>query len=150
MRGACSSLIWATRYAATHSALCIMSALVDVIVVEEDRRARLERQLAAQTAKNAKTTKSAKTSTPAATLQREVDRVHSRVSALVERVGALFEVIVVERCRDEMAAVRRDVMDAVGRWTAQCPDKFMQDTYLKYLAWGMSDKARSFHLSPAA
>jgi hypothetical protein len=123
-----------------------MSALVSIIVMEEDRGMRLERQLKTEEGKAAKGSteqgRAAKKqeSAKVATLKREVDRVHTRVSALTERVGALFEVIVVERCRDEMAFIRRDVMEAVGQWSLLCPAKFMHDTYMKYLAWGMSDK----------
>jgi hypothetical protein len=124
-----------------------MSALVSIIALQEDRAMRLERQLKAEEAKSNKSkvkAKSQQDSTKVATLKREVDRVHTHVSALTERVGALFEVIVVERCRDEMAFIRKDIMEAVGRWTLLCPAKFMHDTYLKYLAWGMSDKVCTF------
>ena len=51
----------------------------------------------------------------------------------------------VERCRDTQAAVRADVVQAVGAWTAACPGHFMQDRYLRYLAWGMADRVRTSH-----
>lgn len=45
-------------------------------------------------------------------------------------------------CRDVVAWTRRDVVAALGGWAAACPALFMADVRLKYLAWGMSDKAR--------
>lgn len=59
---------------------------------------------------------------------------------LSKRLSSLFDCIVVERCRDTQAAVRTDVVEAVGTWTAQCPGHFMEDKYLRYLAWGMADR----------
>lgn len=63
-----------------------------------------------------------------------------QVSLLSKRLASLFDCIVVERCRDTQAAVRTDIVQAVGSWTANCPGHFMEDKYLRYLAWGMADK----------
>lgn len=70
-----------TRYAAVTVALSIMTALVDIMVQEEDRRSMLDRQLKAHTSKQSRrSTGTPGAKTPEAkSLQRERDRVHSTV-----------------------------------------------------------------------
>jgi hypothetical protein len=82
----CRSLTWVTRYAAVTVALSVMTALVDIMAQEEDRRSMLDRQLKALTAKRSRRSSGAGTSATPATkspefksLQRERDRVHATV-----------------------------------------------------------------------
>ena len=79
-------MTWATRYAAVTVALSVMTALVDIMAQEEDRRSMLDRQLKARTTKQTRRSMgaagaSATPSNPqeARSLQRERDRVHTTV-----------------------------------------------------------------------
>jgi hypothetical protein len=123
--------------------LSIMSALVDIITMQDEKRAMLDTQLKAARAKASKASQSrSPVNTKLETLKRDHDRVHDSVASLTNRVLALFDTIVVDRCRDSQASIRQHIVEAVGVWTEQCPAKFMKETYLKYLAWGMSDSVR--------
>lgn len=148
------SLVWCTRYAAVTTGLSIMTAIIELVLRAEERRSMLERQLkAAERARSRGRASDASAGTPGkstrsqsqgdpktASLRRERDREHDAISAATKRLCALFDCTVVTRCRDVMAAVRLDVVVAVGEWTVMYPSLFMKDAYLKYIAWGMSDK----------
>jgi hypothetical protein len=138
------------RYAGITTALALVSALVDVKAAQAARAARLERQLAALAAKATDGAKKAESkkgdkdggNSQQAALNTELRRVRSSVSQLDDRVGAHFEHFVAKMCRDVCAAVRRDVVSALGGWTAADAAAFVVDSRLKYLAWGMSDIVR--------
>lgn len=143
----CRSRILVMRYAGVSIALSIMTAFVEIIVLEEKKRTRAEQQLKAEEAKTFK--KGAASSqkkggaaeeSRVATLRRDFNRLHSSVSAMEARLAALFEHFVARQCREVMPVVRRDVVEALGRWTMACPESFMKDNRLKYIAWGMSDR----------
>lgn len=79
-----------TRYAAVTVVLSVMTALVDIMVQEEERRSMLDRQLKARASKQTRRSSGAGTSATPATktpeaksLQRERDRVHSTVRTLI-------------------------------------------------------------------
>ena len=38
--------------------------------------------------------------------------------------------------------VRGLVIEGIGTWVRLIPDTFMNDSQLKYIAWGLSDKVR--------
>lgn len=148
--------MWCTRYAAVTTGLSIMTAIIELVLRAEERRAMLDRQLKAAARANSRGRGSASSpnSTPSKatrsqsqptdpksqSLRRERDREHDAISAATKRLCALFDCTVVTRCRDVQAAVRLDIVVAVGEWTVMYPALFMKDAYLKYIAWGMSDK----------
>lgn len=39
---------------------------------------------------------------------------------------------------DEIRAI---VIESIGAWVVALPTEFLADTYLKYLAWALSDKS---------
>lgn len=44
------------------------------------------------------------------------------------------------RYRDVCEEVRAIVVEGIGNWVEMMPATFLQDSYLKYLAWALSDK----------
>ena len=49
----------------------------------------------------------------------------------------------IARYRDVCEDVRASVIEGIGNWIEMMPATFMKDSYLKYLAWALSDKVRS-------
>ena len=47
------------------------------------------------------------------------------------------------RYRDVCEEVRASVIEGIGHWVKMMPSTFMQDSYLKYLAWALSDKVHA-------
>lgn len=44
-------------------------------------------------------------------------------------------------CRDVSDEIRAIVIEAIGSWVVALPSEFLSDSYLKYLAWALSDRA---------
>ena len=51
-----------------------------------------------------------------------------------------FEFKVEPACRDTSAEVRALVIRSVGGWVVEDARNFLNDSYLKYLGWALSDK----------
>ena len=43
--------------------------------------------------------------------------------------------------RDVSEEIRAIVIEAIGKWVEDLPAEFLSDSYLKYLAWALSDRA---------
>lgn len=63
-----------------------------------------------------------------------------QVQDLEKLIGAMFEEVLVHRFRDVCENVRSIVTEAIGQWCFTLPASFLNDQYLKYLAWPLSDK----------
>lgn len=48
--------------------------------------------------------------------------------------------IFVHRYRDVSPEIRAACIEELGRWVVHYPQLFLQDTYLKYIAWNLNDK----------
>lgn len=55
-------------------------------------------------------------------------------------VQSLFDSVGAQRFRDVAEEVRASVIKAVGGWIMLRPAMFLEDRYLKYLGWALSDK----------
>ena len=55
----------------------------------------------------------------------------------------MLESVFVRRYRDICDLVRRETILGIGQWMTLKPDMFLNDQYLKYLAWALSDKVIS-------
>lgn len=62
-------------------------------------------------------------------------------------VQALFDSVAAHRFRDVSEEVRTTVIEAVGQWIVQRPATFLDDKYLKYIGWALSDKV-GHHRTP--
>ena len=52
----------------------------------------------------------------------------------------VFESVAAHRFRDVADEVRTVVIEGIGRWIQLLPSEFLDDKYLKYIAWALSDK----------
>ena len=59
----------------------------------------------------------------------------SAASALLHRLCCCFPP------RDVSEDIRSIVIEAIGEWVEALPSEFLGDSYLKYLAWALSDRA---------
>ena len=75
-----------------------------------------------------------------AAFKQELDTCHRQVTALKEQVDNIFGGIPANRFRDVAEDIRKIVIKGIGEWIALFPAGFLQDNYLKYLAWALSDK----------
>lgn len=75
-----------------------------------------------------------------ASLRGLVERSHRRLTDLKDSVANLFAAVFAHRFRDVSEGVRAIVVGGIGSWMAALPETFLQDGYLKYLAWALSDR----------
>ena len=75
---------------------------------------------------------------------RTVEKCHRLVNDLKDMVNTLFQAIFAQRFRDVAPPIRAVVIGGIGAWVHAMPSMFMNDQYLKYLAWALSDGVRQF------
>lgn len=79
----------------------------------------------------------------AASFKREVDYAHRTYVELKGLVAGLFEGIFVQRFRDVTEEVRVEAIAAIGGWIGARPSEYLEDAYLRYLGWALSDQVRA-------
>ena len=75
-----------------------------------------------------------------AAFRRTMDTCHRRVGELRATIGSLFQGVFMARFRDVCEEVRASVIADIGAFIRLDPSQYLQDNYLKYLAWALSDK----------
>lgn len=59
--------------------------------------------------------------------------------------GALVQGVAAHRFRDISGEIRALVISGLGSWIAAHPAAYLQDMYLKYIAWALSDRVQPGH-----
>ena len=72
--------------------------------------------------------------------QRQVDAATKQIKDIMDEVDSIFQSVFTSRFRDVDAEIRLTVVEAIGRWMQLVPSTFMTSTYLKYIAWALSDR----------
>lgn len=80
------------------------------------------------------------TSERMASFQKVMERSHSQVSSLKACVNNIFQAVSAHRFRDVAPEIRTLVIEGIAHWTSSLPADFLQDQYLKYVAWALSDR----------
>ena len=74
--------------------------------------------------------------------QKVIDRSHSQFTSLKASVSNIFQAVSAKRFRDVAPEIRGVVIEGIADWTCSLPAEFLQDQYLKYVAWALSDRVR--------
>jgi hypothetical protein len=77
-----------------------------------------------------------------AAFQRTLSTCHRQVQELKGVVASLFQAVSAHRFRDVAPDIRAVVIQGIGSWICLHPTDFLQDNYLKYVAWALSDRVR--------
>lgn len=75
-----------------------------------------------------------------ASFQKVIERSHSQVTSLKASVNNIFQAVSAHRFRDVAPDIRTLVIEGIAHWTSSLPADFLQDQYLKYVAWALSDR----------
>ena len=75
-----------------------------------------------------------------ASFQKVIERSHSQVTSLKASVNNIFQAVSAHRFRDVAPEIRALVIEGIAHWTSSLPADFLQDQYLKYVAWALSDR----------
>ena len=74
--------------------------------------------------------------------QKVIDHSHSQFTSLKASVSNIFQAVSAKRFRDVAPEIRGVVIEGIADWTCSLPAEFLQDQYLKYIAWALSDRVR--------
>ena len=55
-------------------------------------------------------------------------------------INFIFKAVFIHRYRDVCADIRCICINEIGEWMRKCPEKFLDDTFLKYIGWTLYDK----------
>jgi len=76
----------------------------------------------------------------ASAFDQQVQKASQAIKELLCFVDSVFQSVFTTRFRDIDSEIRATVIDGLGRWMMLYPSSFLSTTYLKYLAWALSDK----------
>ena len=82
-----------------------------------------------------------------ASFQKVIERSHCQVTSLKASVNNIFQAVSAHRFRDVAPEIRTLVIEGIAHWTSSLPADFLQDQYLKYVAWALSDRVCNFNRS---
>ncbi|XP_078401229.1 cohesin subunit SA-2-like [Cetorhinus maximus] len=61
-------------------------------------------------------------------------------------MNAIFKGIFLHRYRDALPEIRAICIEEIGAWMKSCSDRFLTDSYLKYVGWTLHDKQSEVRL----
>lgn len=73
-------------------------------------------------------------------LAKKVDDLTANNREMNELADKVFDLIFILKYRDVSPEIRAISVTALGSWTMAYPDHFLEDRYIKYLGWLLSDK----------
>lgn len=130
------SQVRAFRHTATLAVLKIMTALVDVLLALSIAKDANQRQYENERQKSQ--------------VKRAADRLEmltNKKKELEENeyeiqnfINFIFKAVFIHRYRDVCSDIRCVCINEIGEWMKKCPNKFLDDTFLKYIGWTMYDK----------
>ncbi|XP_008324761.1 cohesin subunit SA-1 isoform X2 [Cynoglossus semilaevis] len=136
LTGMSDSQVRAFRHTSTLLAMRLMTGLVEVAVTVCDQLQTTQRRYDTEKNKRAN--------------DRAVDRLNDlqvTINELVEKkedlsamINSTFRGVFVHRYRDKLADIRVSCISELGVWMKINPEKFLDDSYLKYLGWTLYDK----------
>lgn len=129
-----SSFLRPFRHTATVIALAIATSMCEVAKKQAASNAATLAQL--QTEKNKR-----KGSNQARIkdFQQKIDKGSESRQTCESTIRDFFDTVFVHRYRDVDPRIRTDCVDALGQWMMILPDIFVDNEYLKYLGWMLSD-----------
>lgn len=70
-----------------------------------------------------------------------VDQVSAQLAALEKAIQMTFDGVFVQRFRDIDPTIRTEAVESLARWVLAYPDVFLDNSYLRYAGWALSDRA---------
>lgn len=110
-----------------------MSGWVDIQMIYKNNITRFQFQAATEEKKRVN-------KELAESLKLQAEAENKRAHELETASKALMTATFSFRFRDYSDEVRRTVIKSYATWVEKAPDIYLQDTYLKYLGWALSDK----------
>ncbi len=126
-----SSKVRPFRVAATVAGLSLVEALITVAT---------ECSASLEAAEGSVASARRRSAAVPAHLERTIRSLTANVAVLEEHMTSLFQGVFQHRYRDQAPEIRSLCAAALGRWMTDHPSMFLEDQYLKYIGWLLSDK----------
>ncbi|KAI1438720.1 hypothetical protein GGR50DRAFT_297212 [Xylaria sp. CBS 124048] len=128
-----SSALRPFRHTATTVALSMLTALIDVMKLLDERITRLNQSLQAESHRRGKNKQLIEST------QKTVETAKENREFIDAKVKDLFDIVFVHRYRDIDPKIRAECIEALGTWVCNLPTVYMSPEYLRYLGWLLSD-----------
>ncbi|GJP83623.1 hypothetical protein CLOP_g13751 [Closterium sp. NIES-67] len=123
------------RIISTLVGLRMVSTLVEIASTMGEARATTQRQINAEAMRSG-----GKDENPRMALLRStLENLHTKIVGVEEMMTQLFSGFFTLRFRDVMPEIRGACVASLGSWISGYPSVFLEDRYLKYLGWALSD-----------
>ncbi|KAI2623456.1 hypothetical protein GGS21DRAFT_343030 [Xylaria nigripes] len=128
-----SSALRPFRHTATTVALSMLTALISVMKLLDERITRLNQSLEAESSRRGKNKQLIENT------QITLETAKENREFIDARVKDLFDIVFVHRYRDIDPKIRAECIEALGTWVCNLPTVYMSPEYLRYLGWLLSD-----------
>ncbi|KAJ1957689.1 cohesin complex subunit, partial [Dispira parvispora] len=129
------------RYTATLVALKVISVLCELHQTLQTNLSTSHRQLQSEQKKRRRSSATSGSQDRMRQLEENVQTFTQQKTELEQQLDKWFELIFNHRYRDKDAHIRQHCVQALAEWISTLPTRFLEDKYLRFLGWVMSDKA---------
>ncbi|KAJ1978857.1 cohesin complex subunit [Dimargaris xerosporica] len=127
------------RYTSTVIALTVITTLCELHETLKQNISTAHRQLKTEQQKRRRGGATASQGR-AQQLESNVAELNTQVELVGQQIDRWFEAIFTHRYRDMDAHIRQECIKGLALWISRMPSRFLDDQYLRYLGWVMSDK----------
>lgn len=136
------SQVRAFRHTATLAVLKIMTGLVDILLALSVAKDACQRQYDNERQKS--TAKRAQDRLEMLTNKKK--EIEENEYEIQNFINFIFKAVAIHRYRDICDAIRCVCINEIGEWMKRYPNKFLDDTFLKYIGWTLHDKVAECRL----
>ncbi len=136
------SQVRAFRHTATLAVLKVMTALVDILLSISIAKEHTQRQYESEKQKS-QAKRAADRLEQLSQKKKELDENEYEIQNFI---NFIFKAVFIHRYRDVCAEIRCVCINEIGEWMKKCANKFLDDTFLKYIGWTLYDKVAECRL----
>lgn len=135
-----TSVVRDFRKVATTTVAQISCSLLAISAQLISTRNQADAQAKAEESKHGKAARDKASLGRANAYQRQVEAATKQIKDIMDEIDSIFQSVFTSRFRDVDPEIRLTVVEGIGRWMQLVPSTFMTSTYLKYIAWALSDR----------
>ncbi|XP_059819787.1 cohesin subunit SA-2-like [Hypanus sabinus] len=139
LTGLSDSQVRAFRHTSTLAAMKLMTALIHVSLSLRVQLHNTQRQCEVEKMNR-------RPNRGLETFLQKKDEILEKQSNIENLMDAIFKGIFVHRYRDALPEIRAICIEEIGIWMKTCSDRFLTDSYLKYVGWTLHDKQSEVRL----
>ncbi|XP_078078592.1 cohesin subunit SA-2 isoform X2 [Mustelus asterias] len=139
LTGLSDSQVRAFRHTSTLAAMKLMTALINVSLSLRVQLQNSQRQCEVEMIDKRPTRR-------LETFLEKKKEIIEKQENIENLMNAIFKGIFLHRYRDALPEIRAICIEEIGIWMKSCSDRFLTDSYLKYVGWTLHDKQSEVRL----